>query len=529
MSITVTTEPDDQHAAYTFVEFDTTTTRDDAYNQAVTNVAETTLIGSGRVKFIMSGTTSFEVDDIVTGSGFTDTRLNRNHRVLLASGNNVETSTTWNTDFAGDAGDLDKDNQNLQLRGDLRTISTASQSFVGVSDDGNGFAKFGGIGDTSGFEIGELMKVTGGTSYDGLHVITAKTVINLTTATAFGVTENGTVFETDLIASRRIDTPASGVFTFNFASMLQAILSFNVASLASTGITNTSPLAVKDYAVKFVEEYDDENGLQFESSEVASAEHEAHNITRQADEVESIDQYLMQNITKTFLTNQPAAITVGDTEHAQLHFVVDDSIGDVQYRVKKYDSSDAQIGATFVSAGFTLVNNRGIISVEASMWDAATAYIEVTLNTDPAGSVLGAAQRYNIDRRCYLHPVRFHWLNRAGGFDSYTFTADFEQEIVTGRSLFEKTRTSASTVEDRGLGSFNVKADRSFNIFSGFEPLSTRQWLEELITSPVVYYEAGTDLIPIVLTVKDHVIDVNGMVQMEVSYSHSNSLVIQHG
>jgi hypothetical protein len=44
-----------------------------------------------------------------------------------------------------------------------------------------------------------------------------------------------------------------------------------------------------------------------------------------------------------------------------------------------------------------------------------------------------------------------------------------------------------------------------------------------------VYYEAGTDLIPIVLTVKDHVIDVNGMVQMEVSYSHSNSLVIQHG
>lgn len=529
MAITITTEPDDQHAAYTFVEYDCTTTRDDANNETVTNVAETTLVGSGRVKFIMSGTTSFEVDDIVTGSGFADTRLNRNHRVILVSGNNVETSTVWNTDFAGDAGALDKDNQNLQIRGDLRTISTDNQTFIVVVDDGNGFAKFGGIGDTSGFEIGDLVKITLSASYNGMHVITAKTAINVTLDVAFGATDTGTMFETDLVASRRIDTPSAGVFTFNFASMLQAILSFNAASLASVGITNTSPLAVKDYAIKFTEEYDDQNGLQFESSPKASAEHEAHNITRQVDEVASISEYLMLNVTKSFLTNQPEAVTIGAAEHAQLHFLVDDSIGDVQFRVKRYDSSDVQIGATIISAGATLVNNRGIISIESSLWTDPTAYIEVTLNTDPAGSVLGGLQRYDIDRSCYLHPVRFHWLNRVGGFDSYTFTADYEQAIVTGRSLFEKTRTSASTVEDRGLGSFNVKADKTFNIFSRFEPLATRQWLEELMTSPVVYYEQGTDLIPIVLTVKDHVIDVNGMVQMEASYTHSNSLVIQHG
>lgn len=529
MAITITAEPDDQHAAYTFVEYKCTTTRDDAYNQVVTNVAETTLIGSGRVKFIMSGTSAFEVDDVVTGSGFSDVRLNRNHRILLVSGNNVETSTTFDADYVGDSGELDKDNSNLQIRGDLRTISTTSVSFVGVSDDGNGFAKFGGIGDTSGFEIGDIIKVTGGTTYDGLHIITAKTVINLTTDAAFGVTENGTIFETDLIASRRITTPSAGVFTFNFASMLQAVLSFNAASLLSTGITNTSPLAVKDYAIRFIEEYDDQDGLQFESSEKASAEHEAHNITRQVNEVVSIDEFLMINITKSFLTNQPQTISIGATEHAQLHFLVKETIGDVQYRVKKFDSSDVQIGSTFISTGFTLVNNRGIISIESSMWDDATAYIEVTLNTDPSGSVLGQFQRYNINRQCYIHPIRFHWFNRAGGFDSYTFTADFEQSIMTGRSLFEKTRTSTSTVEDRGLGTFNVKADKSFSIFSGFEPLTTRQWLEELITSPVVFYEDGTDLIPIVLSVREHIIEVNGIVQMEVSYTHSNSIVIQNG
>jgi hypothetical protein len=529
MAITISTEPEDQHAAYTFVEFEATTTRDDELNETVTNVAETTFVGSGRVKFIMSGTTSFEVDDIVEGSGFTDTRLNRNHRIILVSGNNVETSTTWDADYAGDSGDLDKDNANLQMRGDLRTISTNSQSFIVVTDDGNGFAKFGGIGDTSGFSDGELVKITGSGGYDGIHVVTATTAINVTLDVAFGVTDTGTMFETDLVASRRIDTPVAGVFTFNFASMLQAILSFNVASLSSTGITNTSPLAVSDYAVMFVEEYDDESGLQFESSEKASAEHEAHNITRQVDEVAEIDEYLMQNVTKSFLTNQPEAIKIGDQEKAQLHFLVKDTIGDVQYRVKKYDDNDVQIGATFISGGSTLLNNRGIISIEASMWDAATSYIEVTLNTDPGGSVLGGFQRYEIDRSCYLHPVRFHWLNRLGGFDSYTFTADFEQAVVTRRSLFEKTRTSSSTVENRGLGSFDIKADRTFGIFSRFESLATREWLEELITSPVVYYENGTDLIPIVLTVSEHIIDLNGMVQMEVSYTHSNSLVIQHG
>ena len=108
--------------------------------------------------------------------------------------------------------------------------------------------------------------------------------------------------------------------------------------------------------------------------------------------------------------------------------------------------------------------------------------------------------------------VRFHWLNRLGGIDSYTAKRDVTESVSVNKTFFERKAPnqlyiqqydgSTFTTNNDPLGNdlykgqidtLSITGTRGGSVFT--EPLNTTQakWLEELITSPNVWIELETE------------------------------------
>tara|TARA_B100001758_G_scaffold246954_1_gene263337 strand:- start:1075 stop:3162 length:2088 start_codon:yes stop_codon:yes gene_type:complete len=200
-----------------------------------------------------------------------------------------------------------------------------------------------------------------------------------------------------------------------------------------------------------------------------------------------------------------------------------------------------------VSAGSVKAAFRGGTSVDGASRTTSGTYTEnlvaltgnnsfrMIANTDFIGTVDNISVQanpttvrateyryYNIDREDAKLPydfVRFHWLNRMGGIDSYTAKRSVVESISVNRDTIENKSSdrtwyqnsldgTGATIADAdyisntmrggnlykgGREVLNVNANRNNSVYT--EPLnkSTAQWLEEIMTSPNVWIEMDTD------------------------------------
>lgn len=141
-----------------------------------------------------------------------------------------------------------------------------------------------------------------------------------------------------------------------------------------------------------------------------------------------------------------------------------------------------------------------------------------------SGTTLGASKRvsesrfYTIDKET-KNPaydfVRFHWLNRMGGIDSYTAKRNITETIQANKIFFERKSPNplyaqqynsgnvygyttsrdpvGSDLYKPSVNTFAIEATRSNTVYT--EPLNNveSKWLEELITSPNVWIELLTE------------------------------------
>ena len=129
---------------------------------------------------------------------------------------------------------------------------------------------------------------------------------------------------------------------------------------------------------------------------------------------------------------------------------------------------------------------------------------------------------FDIDRETANVPfgfVRFHWLNRIGGVDSYTAKRYVTESLSVNKSTIETKSADRTWYQDDQLSGgtavnndnyvsntmrggnlykggrevLNVKAQRNNTVFT--EPLNkeTANWLEEIVTSPNVWIEMDTE------------------------------------
>ena len=165
----------------------------------------------------------------------------------------------------------------------------------------------------------------------------------------------------------------------------------------------------------------------------------------------------------------------------------------------------------------------------------------------------------------FQNGVKFMWLNRMGGIDTYTAkfnitsSVEVSQNVITQKSPDRKhSKKSDTTVANSSIGTnmyphsrqaININANRNFTVFT--DPLTVREtkWLEEILTSPNVwvmkktsgsnYYKnlsttnqarpSDIGYIPVLVTNGGTTLvdEENGLVQMNIEFSESHEINTQ--
>ena len=136
--------------------------------------------------------------------------------------------------------------------------------------------------------------------------------------------------------------------------------------------------------------------------------------------------------------------------------------------------------------------NQGVII------PSTTAYYEIRTYGNLSASKI---YRYNITEVCSkFTPVRLHFLNRLGGYDSFTFdllntfTSNIERKEYRQNLGGFVGSTYSYDIKDRSATIFDTQIKTTQVLNSNWITDTEAGWLEQLLTSPDVYTEVGTQL-----------------------------------
>lgn len=222
-----------------------------------------------------------------------------------------------------------------------------------------------------------------------------------------------------------------------------------------------------------------------------------------------------------FLTNRPSSGVIRYNEDAWL-YLTSDSDDDVEKcRVKTYDVNnnllqtvdylndfynDGSVNSKFMRLS---VGTSNLNSIHSSGITAGAQPIIVSSGTPvhhyTVSALLGAneyenSQTFVIDTNCTKNTeYRFHFLNRLGGFDSFTFYRGGTKNSRINRDSFTKNPNASASAssytyntQDRGMSDYNVSISDSITANSDWVSEATLIWLEELLTSTEVYIDDST-------------------------------------
>jgi subtilisin-like proprotein convertase family protein len=90
--------------------------------------------------------------------------------------------------------------------------------------------------------------------------------------------------------------------------------------------------------------------------------------------------------------------------------------------------------------------------------------------------------------------VRFYWLNKLGGWDSFSFIKNKTRKLDITRNNFEKyVDLENYQLYDAGMTQYDTQTMYSESVFSNWIDIQTSEWLSDLMASPVVYIQDNTD------------------------------------
>ena len=349
--------------------------------------------------------------------------------------------------------------------------------------------------------------------------------------------------------------PVENKGVFNPNSILERYLTYDI-SIAAAGAeaVKQAPNSVIQYTLKFGEEYGPSSAVTAFPDLAVTGNHYAYNgIIDHLDYPEFIDTsgaiYLNPSTTtKRFLTNDPRKDTspycqVRSNENAWLQ-ILNDQSGNNSARAhyEFFDSTFQVLNATVIVANnFRLLANisdrRIIVPAGYNIDDIATADIisgtlpqvssasnifwKVSM-TDTSNVQTSEVFIFKKDSQCTVHEeVRIHFQNEHGAFDSFTFTKanDFETEVKERKKFskplgkFIASNNYMYETEDRHDVVFYTEMKDTITLNSDWINEDVCFWLEELVTSPVVFIENATfsrqqqtiELVPVTVLDKKYI------------------------
>jgi hypothetical protein len=277
------------------------------------------------------------------------------------------------------------------------------------------------------------------------------------------------------------------------------------------------------------------------------------------------------------LTNGPVTQSIKEDEYATLSFIngnFDDSTQDAQdiYYIQLlwYNSSGTQIqandweninfgdaeggprtsAAQFWSAVATnQTNGTRLVHIAAgpqnfddggfpipSNW----AYYEISVygqgddGLENSGAVYARRRYTKSTGACGYTGTRFAFLNELGGYDYFSFDlADTKQDNIT-RQTYEKpfvpfstsTNSAVYNKSQRGSTVYSISYDETRRAESDYLTQAQADWLRQLVESPEVFVQEGTDFLPVVITTSQFIHKTNPrsqkMYTLSIDYKLAN-------
>ncbi len=160
-------------------------------------------------------------------------------------------------------------------------------------------------------------------------------------------------------------------------------------------------------------------------------------------------------------------------------------------RIKRLPVSNANIslisGGSFISGNSLILNDDDI------------AYYDVYLLKLGAGVALQASEKQRFivkEQKCKYTPHSFYFKNRFGVFESFVFQLNSTEKVDVSRKYYSKNNPISQltyTIADRTKTTISTRVSRTYTAQSDWITEDEASWLEELFTSPVVYWNTGDE------------------------------------
>jgi len=224
-----------------------------------------------------------------------------------------------------------------------------------------------------------------------------------------------------------------------------------------------------------------------------------------------VSQHLTNNLTQNIKL----------TEKAWTYVLAGDNNAVDTFRVRAYNSAGSQIQNTYIVnpyATITVVGHRmlscpsGPINLnlipnasllittqnEGNIIPSTTAYYTIETRGASGSSI---PVRYNIVDTCTKYEsYRIHFLNKLGGFDSFTFDLLSRDNNTIERKKYRRNlgAYSGATYVYNDLQRSNIIYDTQVNetmvLNSNWITDAEAAWLEELLSSPITYMESANGI-----------------------------------
>jgi len=341
-------------------------------------------------------------------------------------------------------------------------------------------------------------------------------------------------------ASYQSSLAGTAVFDIDLQEWLRDQLSYDIQTPGQPALAYVAPNSSFTYDnVKFFE-YADVNGqLTLVGGSNSVGDKVTVNAVRQTTNSATLDGYKIRTRTATpwtydkYLTNVPA---LGNGERE-----VEIQEGE-SYTLSLYANAATTNSIAIVwqnESGAQLQLDRIDYTGTAGRYDICVGLENLAQAglTPPAGAV-----RYYVYSADYTAPTltrqseffffkivskcsgtRIHFLNRLGGFDSYTF-GESQRSIEVSSTSFEKYLGKDFTQQNRGNQYKYRDASNSFTCVTGLISDKTVLWLEELLSTAVAYLEVGGELIPILISDRSSITKGYNRNELTISYELANNV-----
>jgi len=329
----------------------------------------------------------------------------------------------------------------------------------------------------------------------------------------------------------------SNKFRFDIAETLQDQLGFNLQTIGATG-GQLAANSIKAYNLELFEVI--LTGSVFTTAHVdggggtpdltTGADDALAIILNQEDNQNFIAGFHINDTTeKSLLTNAVTAgkkIQVGESEFISIS---KPTTTNSRIRITTFDTAgvqlnqaDEDISSTFDSEKrFDYQVGTDNIGLTVTFDDNVAKYSVQFRNT--GATLISQEHFFLVDRECHINSQRFHFLNKFGAIDSYTFTGNKTIIENDESARFEKPLAFNFDVKDHTTTKHDIEITETFRVTSGILLDNELEWLKELFRSALVWTELNGAYFPVVVeTGSLELVKTNdGFNIIEMEYSRS--------